>query len=66
MERWDGGESMAASNGHVEKVTTVRNRVLTASDTHKEGHGWSKMPAEEEECVSVKIPRHCAKLRVLG
>lgn len=42
---------MAARNGHVEKVTTVRNRVMTASDTHKEWHAWSKMGgAQEEEC----------------
>lgn len=43
----------------------LENRVLTASDTHKEWHGWSKMPSEEEECVSANIPRHCKKLRVL-
>lgn len=50
MERWDGEESMAASKEHVEKVTTVRNRVLTASDTHKERHERSKMVATEQEC----------------
>lgn len=40
---------MAARNGHVEKVTTVRNRVATASGTHTEGHAWCAMGVAWEE-----------------
>lgn len=40
----------AARNDHVEKVTTVRDRVPTAPGTHKERQGPSEMAAEEPEC----------------
>ena len=58
---------MAARNGHVEKVTTVRNWVLTASDTHKEGHEWSKMGVAREgkSAMFVNILKHWAKLLVI-
>lgn len=64
MERWDGGESMAASNGHVEKVTTVRNR---ASATQKECREWTKwQPRRRKSAMSANIPKHCAKLLVFN
>lgn len=57
---------MAASNEHVEKVTTVRKPSADSIRYTQRVTWMEKMPAEEEECVSANIPRHCEKLRVLG